>query len=108
MSLEYPDIVEITPVTIVGEFKEETEGTPFQLEASVEDDTKIRFSSDGEPIVPAVIILFPKKSNVHKYYFMKIIKLHGETPTEDDSYRRRIKYASRVGGSMDSHIEAIV
>ena len=108
MSLAYPDVVEVTPVTIGEVFKDETEGTPFQTDASWEDDTAIRFGSDGEPIVPAAIILFPKKTNVHKYFFAKIIKLHGETPTEDDNHRRRIKYASRVGGSMDSHIEAIV
>ena len=108
MSLAYPDVVEITPVVLATAFKEETEGTPFPSDASVEDDSKLRFNRDGEPIEPSVIILFPKGTNVHKYFFAKIIKLHGETPTEDDNHRRRIKYASRIGGSMDSHIEAIV
>ena len=108
MSYIYPDVVEVTPVTIGAEFKEETEGTPFETEAYVEEDSKIRYGSDGEPIVPAVIIMFPKGTNVHKYYFAKIIKLHGETPTEDENYRRKIRYASRVGGSREDHIEAIV
>jgi len=108
VSFAYPDIVEITPVVLATAFKEETEGTPFPSDASVEDDSKLRFNRDGEPIEPSVIILFPKGTNVHKYFFAKIIKLHGETPTEDDNHRRRIKYASRIGGTMDSHIEAIV
>ena len=108
MSYEYPDIVEITPVETSETWNEVSRGTPFQLDAYVEDDSKIRRGRDGEPILPLTIILFPKGSNVHKGDGIRIIKLHGLTPTTDEAVSRRIGYASRVGASIQSHVEAIV
>ncbi len=108
MSLAYPDIVENTPVTLSDTYHEETEGTPYQTEACVEEDSKLRYGPNGEPIDPVITILYPAKTDVHKGDYVRIIQLHGRTPTTDEAIRRRAKMAARIGGSRESHIEVIV
>ncbi len=108
MSLAYPDIVEVTPVTLSDTYHEETEGDAFQSEACIEEDSKLRYSANGEPIDPQILILFPAKTDVHKGDYVQIIQLHGRTPTTDEAIRRRAKMAARIGGSRESHIEVIV
>lgn len=108
MSLAYPDIAEVTPATLADTYHEETEGTPFQSKACIEEDSKLRYSANGKPIDPAITILFPAKTNVHKGDYVRIIKLHGRTPTTDEAIRRRAKLAPRIGGSRESHVEVIV
>jgi len=108
MSLAYPDIAEITPVTLSDTYHEETEGTAFQSIACVEEDSKLQYGTNGEPIEPAITILFPAKIEVHKGDYVRLIKLHGRTPTTDEAIRRRAKIAARIGGSRESHVEVIV
>lgn len=108
MSLVYPDIAEITPVTLDDTYHDETPGAAFQSAACYEDDSKLRFSANGRPIEPAITILFPAKTAVHKDDYIQMIALHGKTPTTDEAIRRRAKQASRIGGSRESHVEVIV
>ncbi len=108
MSLAYPDIAEVTPITLSETYHEETEGASFQSEACIEEDSKLRYGPNGEPIDPVILIMFPAKTNVHKGDYVRLIKLHGRTPTVDEAIRRRAQIAARIGGSRESHVEVIV
>ena len=108
MSLLFPDVVEITPVTLDASYRTETEGTPFQVRAYVEEDSHIKYGSDGQPIQPLIRVFVPRLTDILKTYFLKIVKLHGETPVAEYIIRRRVKRASPVGGSRQTHIEALV
>ena len=108
MSLEYPDIVENTPVTLSETYNEPTEGTAYQTRAYVEEDSKLRFGPDGAPIEPTITILYPRGTTINKGDYVQIIKLHGQTPTTHEAIRRTAQMVSRVGGSRVSHIEVLV
>jgi len=108
VSLAYPDIAEVTPITLSETYHEETEGATFQSEACIEEDSKLRYSANGEPIDPEILILFPAETDVHKGDYVQLIRLHGRAPTTDEAIRRRAKVAARIGGSRESHIEVIV
>jgi len=108
MSLEYPDIVENTPVTLSETYNEPTEGAAVQTRAYVEEDSKLRYGPNGAPIEPTITILYPRGTTINKGDYVQIIKLHGQTPTTHEAIRRTAQMVSRVGGSRVSHIEVLV
>lgn len=108
MSLYFPDIVEITNIIYDPIYRTKTEGTPFESEAFIEDESEIKYDTNGQPIKPEIFIGLPKKIGIKKGSFIKIIKLHGETPTTQEAERREVKRVSRVGAFEMSHIEAVV
>ena len=107
MSLFFPDIVQITNVT-VNTYGTETKGTPFNSKAYVEDDTGIKFGSDGQPIQPDTLIVLPKGTNISKGDLVAIIELHGFTVIGIDAMKKKVRTRSRVGGMTVSHIEVTV
>ena len=108
MSLAYPDIAKITPVTLGDTYHAPTEAAAFQSKAYIEEDSTLRYGANGEPIAPVITFLFPAKTDVHKGDYVRLTKLHGRAPTTDEAIRRRAKVAARIGGSRESHIEVIV
>lgn len=89
MSLAYPDIAEITPVTLSDTYHEQTEGVSFQSKACVEDDSKLRFGPNGEPIDPVVLIQFPAKTSVHKGDYVRIFHPHAASTCRGISHQCR-------------------
>ena len=108
MSLSYPDLTDRTPVTISESFKEPIEGALVRLKCYIEDDSEIRYGSDGQPIEPKMIIMYPKGTVMNKGDYITIVKLHGQDPTTEEAVRRRVKLAAKLGASSSSHVEVIV
>lgn len=108
MSIYFPDLVEITNITYGSNYRTKTEGTPFSSDAYVEDESEIRYGSDGQPIEAQMLIGLPADTTILKGDFIKITRLHGENPNAQEAERREVKRVSRVGNFGMSHIEAVV
>ena len=108
MSLLFPDKVSITPITINTNYGTETEGAAFTSRAYVEEESKILYSSSGQPMDPVMYIYMPWETNIAAGYYIQITQLHGATPTAGEGVKRKVQRVSRVGGSQKSHIEVIV
>ena len=108
MSLAFPDVVDRTPAALSESFNAPTEDNPIRLNASVEIDSEIRYGNDGEPVEPHMIIMFPRNTVMNKGDYITVVRLHGQVPTTDEAVRRKVKIASRVGGSIGSQVEVIV
>ena len=104
----FPDRVTITPVTRNATFRTETRGTSFNSDATVEEDSEIRYSSSGAPVDPEIWIFLPADTLISKGDFIEIIKLHGQDPTTDEAEERKVKRTHRAGGFTISHIEVLV
>jgi len=78
MSIYFTDQIQITPISRDINFRTETEGTPFLSKASVEDESKIQFGSDGQPFNPIKFIGLPRNTLIVKGDFVEITKLHGK------------------------------
>lgn len=105
MSLYLPDEIEITPVTRNATFRTETEGTPFTVNAYVEDDDKIQYGSDGAPIKPAKRIFLPYGTVITEGDSIRVTKRSGSTVTD---VKQRVRSVSPVGSFGRSHLEIIV
>jgi len=108
MSIYFPDEVEITNITYDATYRTKTEGMPFSSEAYVEDESGIRFGSDGQPIEAQMFIGLPRGTAILKGDFIQITKLHGKTPNAQEAERREVKRVTRVGAFEMSHIEVVV
>jgi hypothetical protein len=64
MSIYFTDQVEITPVSRDTNFRTETEGTPFLSKAYVEDESEIKYGSDGQPLDPVMFIGLPVNTSI--------------------------------------------
>lgn len=106
MSIYFTDQVQITPVTRDENFRIETEGIPFLSEAYIEDESEIKFGSDGQPFDPVMFIGLPKNTLIVKGDFIEITKLHGKTIT--NSKKQKVKKAVHIGSFSESHIEIYV
>jgi len=107
MSVYFTDVVRITNVTtdIDGA---ETKGTPFTSKAYVEDDGKIRYGSDGQPIAPETLIVLPKGVTITEGDIIAIVKLRGITVSGNDAVDKKVRAAPPVGSFTPSHIEVVV
>lgn len=108
MSVYFPDIVEIINIAYNSTYRTKTEGTPFQSRAFIEDESEIKYDTNGQPIEPNIFIGLPKNTIIHKGSFIEIIKLHGETSTAQEAERREVKRVSRIGDFEMSHVEVMV
>jgi hypothetical protein len=78
MSLYFTDQVEITPISRDTNFRTEIEGTPFLSKAYIEDESEIKYGSDGQPLDPVMFIGLPVNTSIVKGDFIEITKLHGK------------------------------
>ncbi len=108
MSLAYPDKVQVTNITRDATNGKQTDGTPFTSKANVEDESEIRYASDGTPITPVMLIIFPPDVTIAMGDKVEIKKLHGSTPTTDEAKERFVRQAARVGGGSASHVEVML
>ena len=108
MSVLFSDTVSITPVVTDQNYGTETEGTAFTSKAYIENDTEIRYGSNGQPIYPAMMIFLPKETSIKEGDYIEITQLHGSTPTTQEARKRKARSVSRVGAFSMSHIEVTV
>jgi hypothetical protein len=79
----FPDLVKITPIVRDATYRTETEGSPFNSKAYVEDESKIRYGPDGQPLDPDIFVGLPKDTSINEGDRVNIIKLHGQIITAD-------------------------
>jgi len=104
MSIYLTDQVQITPITRDANFRNETVGTPFSSDAYVEEDDKITYGSDGQPIKPARKIVLPYETSIQEGDRIKLIKKNGKVVTDKD---RQVKSVSLIGAFDGSHLEVL-
>ena len=104
MSIYFTDQVQITPITRDANFRNETPGTPFLSDAYIEEDDKITYGSDGQPIKPARKIVLPYVVSVQEGDRIKITKKNGTSITDKD---RNVKSVSQIGAFSGSHLEIL-
>lgn len=109
MSLLFPDIIDIIPVTRDSVFNVETEGSPStQSVAYVEEESEIRYNSQGELVDPSALVCLPADAVIAKGDFIKMVKVHGRTPIGDELLQRKVKRATYRGGSKVTHVEVLI
>lgn len=105
MKMYFPDEVAITRITRDTTFRTETEGTTIVSDAYIEEDDRITYGPDGQPLRPARRVFLPYNTAIGEGDLLRVIKLHGLTITED---ARKVIGVSRVGAFVGSHLEVIV
>ena len=105
MSLQYIDVVTITPVTITAPNAEKTEGTPFDTIAYCELEDVMSRGANGTPISPRRMTMLPATVSVKKGDFIAYKKLSGDTVTGDDAIRREVVVVFKPRGIAISHLE---
>ncbi|MHA1302140.1 MAG: hypothetical protein ACTSPI_00360 [Candidatus Heimdallarchaeaceae archaeon] len=104
MNIYLTDQVQITPITRDANFRTETAGTPFLSDAYIEEDDKIIYGSDGQPIKPARKIVLPYTTNVQEGDRIKVTRKNGIAVIDKD---RNIKSISQIGAFGGSHLEVL-
>lgn len=105
MSWYYQDEVIIIPVTRSAKYGKTTEGTSFKSKAYVEQDDRIQYGTDGQPVEPRQRVFLPFSTVVSKGDFLQINKILGRTVTED---KRTVRSITPVGSLKGSHLEIVV
>jgi len=105
MSLYYPDQVEITPITRNTNFRTETEDYAFKSKAYVEDDDRIVYGSDGQPVRPSKRIFLPFNTKIAEGDSIRVTKRAGKEVTDVE---QRVRMVSLVGTFGGSHLEVLV
>lgn len=104
MSIYLTDQVQITPITRDANFRNETPGTPFLSDAYVEEDDKITYGANGQPIKPARKIVLSYEISIAEGDRIKITKKNGNAIIDKD---RQVKSISQIGAFGDSHLEIL-
>lgn len=86
-------------------FREEVDSSSFTSKAYVEQEDKIQYGTDGQPIEPRQRIFLPFSTNIGKGDFIQITKIMRRTVTED---RRKVESVYPVGSLKGSHLEVVV
>jgi len=107
----YPDRAKITRITRDASYRTETEVSPFYSDCYAEEESRIVYDKNGEPVTPLVKISLPVTTRnlaIEKGDYVQLTKLHGRIPTGQDAFQRKTRQVSLVGGSEASHIEVVI
>jgi len=104
----YTDKIEIKAATIDSKFNKISYGTETTVSAYIENNSKIKYGSDGQPYTPSYLIMVPPTTAVGLQDIIKIINIHGCDPIGDELGEKQIKQIRRIGGSRMSHLEIFV
>jgi len=108
MSLMFPDRVRVTPIVINTIFNTEERGTSYISKASVEEEGKVRYNSNGEIIDPFTLIILPGGKTINRGDLIEITKLCKKDPTAQEAIPRKVIQAARRFDFGLKHIEVLV
>lgn len=98
----YTDIAEITPVVYDRKFGTSTSGTPYEVQARVEEETKSQSGPQGVPDEYIGLYILPPETLVKQGYLIKPLYINGESVTFQSS---KVKTVFRLGGGNPHHLE---
>ena len=104
----FTDQVLITIMIADTTFNNMAESSSFKSKAYVENNTKIKYGQNGQPIDADFLVFLPHNIQVTLQDTLTILKLHGTSPVGDEIGTKQIKEIKRVGGIRISHLEVFV
>lgn len=104
----YPDLIIITPITVDPETSLEIVGTPFESFAYWNEDSRIHYGSNGQPLVPKVKVYIPAGTDIDITYKVSLNKKSGKAVKPSLAISRKVKMMYPVGDEEESHIEVIL
>ena len=105
MSFRFPHKIQVTPIARNVTFGTNTEGTSVNYVAQIEQEDKIRYGSDGQPLEPRTFFMLPPDAVIVEGDKIKITEMHGEPVTDSLEYFAMLVFP--VGGSKRSHFEVV-
>lgn len=104
----FTDEVSITSSGVDPVFNFDEDGNPITVKAYIENNTKIRYGSDGSPYMPSFLIFLPGRTSIVLEDKIQIVKLHGQDPVGNEIGEKSVMQIKRVGGFSISHIEVLI
>jgi hypothetical protein len=101
----FQDEVMIIKRNLGGKFREEETEHFAKSKAYVEQEDKIQYGTDGQPIEPRQRIFLPFDTDVSKGDMIQITKIIGKNIVEQ---QRKVEAVYPVGSLKGSHLEVVV
>jgi hypothetical protein len=101
--MDFPDVIEITPVAIDAQNGAETKGVPVRVRCYYEDATRVLTNDNGTPVQCVTFAMIPARTQVKRGDLARRISKSGVLVSDEPL--ERIVRLSPVGGYAPSHIE---